>query len=255
MFVLIGIFRLLLFVGVLVAGSFVCVGAAFVPGRVRGAQPAAWMVSYMARLALRIFRVRIECDQPGHFKEHHGFIFANHNSYLDILVFLNLLPARFVAKAEVRAIPFIGMLARSIGCVFVKRESKSSRAQARAQLGEVEHFPAIVIFPEGKTNRTAEPLLPFRYGAFEIAVQYSVAYLPCAIVYSRPEIVRGGSDMLVKSAWRLASQRTPLRVRVVPLPAVYPNPGENAVLLAEEAQQGICDLLVGSHSFSQEDAG
>jgi 1-acyl-sn-glycerol-3-phosphate acyltransferase len=247
MFVIVGIIRLLLFVMVLVGGSLVCVGAAFVPGRVRGVRPAALVVRKMAQMALRIFGVTVECPEAERFQEHHGFIFANHNSYLDILVILHLLPARFVAKAEVKAIPFIGMIARSIGCVFVKRESKSSRARARAQLGEVEHYPAIMIFPEGKTNRTAEPLLPFRYGAFEIAVQYEVAYLPCAIVYSHLEIVRGGSDTLVKSAWRLASHRVPLRVKVVPLATVRPKPEDNAVLLAEETQQGLYEVLVRSN--------
>lgn len=243
MFLLLGIIRLLLFTLLLVIGTFVCTIAAFIPGRIHGARPAAWVVSRLARLAMRIFGVKVECPDPGRFLDHHGFIFANHNSYLDILVFLYLLPARFVAKAEVRAIPFIGQLAHSIGCVFVKRENKASRAQARAQLGQVEHYPAIVLFPEGKTNRTAEPILPFRYGAFEIAAQYRVPYLPCAIIYSHPDLVRGGSDMLIKSAWRLATHRHPIHATVIPLPTIFPQPTDNAVLLAEEAQQALHNTL------------
>lgn len=238
-----GIIRLLLFMVDLVVGTAVVVVAAWWPGKVKGVRPAAWVVHWVCRIAVKIFGVAVTCPEPARLAEHQGFLFANHNSYFDIIVLLSLLPVRFVAKAEVRAIPFIGRMASSFGCVFVKRESKESRAQARAELGEVEHYPAIAIFPEGKTNLTAEPLLPFRYGAFEIAAQYRVPYLPCAIVYNQPELVRAGSNKLAKSAWRLASNRTPLTAWVIPLETVYPKPGDNSVDLAEETHQAMTAVL------------
>jgi 1-acyl-sn-glycerol-3-phosphate acyltransferase len=50
----------------------------------------------------------------------------------------------------VRSMPVIGQVARSIGCVFVNRDDKQSRTEARTRLAQVETFPPVVLFPEGK---------------------------------------------------------------------------------------------------------
>src|SRR5690606_16401682 len=114
------------------------------------------------------------------FRPLNGFVFPNHSTYLDILMMTHLIPMRFVAKQEVKRYPFVGPLAKAIGCVFVKRESKASRAQARVTLGKAERFPPIVLFPEGKTG-SGETLQTFRQGAFEIAVAHEIPFLPCVI--------------------------------------------------------------------------
>ena len=44
---------------------------------------------------------------------------------------------------------------------------------------------SIAVFPEGGTNKTAEPLLPFRNGAFKIAQKAHVPIVVCALVNSK----------------------------------------------------------------------
>jgi len=58
-------------------------------------------------------------------------------------------PLRFLAKEEVRTMPVIGQIAKSIGCVFVKRENKESRAEARAALAQqyMEEATALGMVP------------------------------------------------------------------------------------------------------------
>ena len=44
---------------------------------------------------------------------------------------------------------------------------------------------SIAVFPEGRTNRTADPLLPYRCGVFKIAQKANVPIVICSLVNSR----------------------------------------------------------------------
>lgn len=93
---------------------------------------------------------------------------ANHVSYLDILALFALVPApSFVAKRSLAAVPVLGLLARSLGCVFVDRESGGGAAALVRDRCTTppSRRPALLLFPEGTTTNGAF-LLPFRRGAF-----------------------------------------------------------------------------------------
>jgi 1-acyl-sn-glycerol-3-phosphate acyltransferase len=109
-------------------------------------------------------------------------IVANHISAMDILVFLSL-GASFVANEAVLKIPGIGIVAKSIGCIFVERDSPESRADGKAAISR--HLktmdrspltPQLVIFPEGTTT-SGIGLLQFRRGAFSSGVKVQPARL------------------------------------------------------------------------------
>ena len=53
---------------------------------------------------------------------------ANHSSYLDIPVLGSLIPAAFVAKAEVAHWPLFGILAKLQHTVFIERRHAHARA-------------------------------------------------------------------------------------------------------------------------------
>ncbi len=86
---------------------------------------------------------------------------ANHCSYLDITVFGALLPASFVAKAEVASWPFFGMLAKLQQSVFVDRR----RGSTREQIDQIKHRLArrerLIMFAEG-TSSDGVRVLPFK---------------------------------------------------------------------------------------------
>jgi 1-acyl-sn-glycerol-3-phosphate acyltransferase len=227
-----GIFRLLLILIVLVTGTGFVLLFAWLPLRWRGVRLSAWMVTGMARAFMRIFDIHFHCSDPEKIRGLRGFIFPNHTTYLDILAAVYLLPARFVAKAEIGHYPFIGSIARAIGCVFVERQNKASRAKARDTLAKADRYPPIILFPEGKTG-TGEALAPFRHGAFAVAIESKTAFLPCVLVYDRPEIVRWLGDPFTRAIWRLASRPGPVAVHLITLELVQPEAGMDAAELAE----------------------
>jgi 1-acyl-sn-glycerol-3-phosphate acyltransferase len=77
---------------------------------------------------------------------------ANHASYLDIPVLGSLLPAGFVAKAEVADWPLFGLLSRMQNSIFVERRS-SRAAEQRLQLQDyLAMGQNLVLFPEGTSS-------------------------------------------------------------------------------------------------------
>jgi 1-acyl-sn-glycerol-3-phosphate acyltransferase len=194
-----------------------------------------WGANTMCRVLLWILHVRIECAEKEKIRHLNGLLFPNHIGYLDVLVLEAITPTRFLAKAAIRSWPFIGQAATGIGCVYVKRRDKDSRHQAKEALAAAERFPPITLFPEGKRGPGTE-LLPFRYGAFDIAAQTTTPYLPVALVYDNLEaaIWRRGTNIF-KAVWQLAARPRRLTVTVIPLTAVSPTPADDPAQLAEAA--------------------
>lgn len=233
--------------------AFLCtliILASFLPVTIGRYRLSFWLLTFAGRALLWILGVRVRCDDPDRLRNHHGFLFPNHVTYLDILALLAITPTRFLAKAQIKSWPVVGLAATAVGCVFVKRSDKQSRAQARQAIARAERYPPITLFPEGKRGPGGK-LLPFRYGAFEIAIQEQISYLPCVIVYDRLQIAiwRRGEPVL-KAVWRLATRSGPVQVTLAPLTAVLPALDDDpaalsiaaqtqmqAVLDAQEAQQ------------------
>lgn len=97
-------------------------------------------------------------------------IVANHLSWLDILLLAGTAGARFVAKAEVTALPLIGWLAGLNRTLFVERGDRlgvgDQVAAIRAALTEGQ---PLAIFPEGTTGDDLT-LLPFKPALFAALV-------------------------------------------------------------------------------------
>jgi len=92
---------------------------------------------------------------------------ANHSSYLDIPVLGALIPARFVAKAEVERWPFIGFLARVQKTVFVERRAIRAAHQRDGLRDVLEKGESLIVFPEG-TSSDGMRTLPFKSSLFSI---------------------------------------------------------------------------------------
>jgi len=148
---------------------------------------------------------------------------SNHSSWLDILVLGGLLPAAFVAKAEVGTWPVIRTIARLGRTVFVSRSrgtTAKESAAMRARLGQGE---SLILFPEGTSNDGSR-VLPFRSSFLAIAdaarqVQpVSVVYdrlggLPCCR-RDRPLFAWYGDMDIASHFWRIA-RRNGARVTVL----------------------------------------
>lgn len=234
---LLGYYRLSLCGLTIGFGGTLLIISSWLPVTVKGYHISMWLLLAIVRTLLFILNVHVNCSEPERLRQHDGFIFPNHMTYLDVLALISIAPLRFLAKDEVRRMPIIGQVAQSIGCVFVKREDKSSRAEARAKLSQVETFPPVVLFPEGKRN-PGDHLLPFRYGAFEIVIRGQTPFLTCTIEYDQPEIAiwhRGES--IIKAVLRLAAHPRQVKAQLTPLevttPAVDADPVQMSLVAHE----------------------
>lgn len=242
---LMGLLRLFIVIPVLIVGTLLILLLAIFRVRIRRVYLSAWPVVALTRFAMWLFGISFECNDRQALLSHEGFVFPNHQSYFDILMMTYLLPTRFLAAIEIKSWPLIGWIAVAIDTVFVNRESKEARQQARLALGQQffkSPFPPIVLYPEGKISTTGE-LLPFRHGAFEIAIEEKIPYLPVALVYEPAGVVRWGDEHLLMALWRLASRPGPVHAKMVILDKVTPQPDDDPQKLAEAAYQAIKQVM------------
>jgi 1-acyl-sn-glycerol-3-phosphate acyltransferase len=106
-------------------------------------------------------------------------IVANHASFLDVLLLLAVLPptVRFGAKARLTRYPILGTILRRAGYVLVQRGARDSAAALAATIDDGD---SLFIFPEGTFVR-APGVMPFRLGAFQVAVEKSVPVVAIAL--------------------------------------------------------------------------
>lgn len=105
---------------------------------------------------------------------------ANHTSYFDVLpLMLGLgVPYRFVAKMEVRHMPFIGTFLKQMGHLWFDRTDPNSRLRQAEQMEELlRHGESVFVFPEG-TFTSDDGVRPFQLGAFKAAVATGVPIVP-----------------------------------------------------------------------------
>lgn len=238
-----GYYRLSLSALILIISAVFIVITSYLPLTIRRVPLPLRLAQGMVRLILWILNVRVQCKEPEKLRGFDGFFFSNHVSYLEVLAIFSIMPTRYLAKAEVRGWPVVGAIAAAVGCVFVQRGDKASRREARQALTQVNTFPPITIFPEGKRG-PGDALLPFRYGAFEIVTQGNFAFLPIAASFNNLEVAiwhRG--ENIIKALWRLASQPERIVVTIAPQQPHHPTPADDPVALAEKVQQELTAVL------------
>jgi 1-acyl-sn-glycerol-3-phosphate acyltransferase len=137
-----------------------------------------------ARAVLRILRVRVSVQgtpPSGAF-----FLVSNHLSYLDIAVFARLLDARFVAKREVRGWPGVGLLARTMGTIFIDRSVRRDAVRALDAVAEaIDGGEGVVVFAEA-TSTAGQLVLPFRPALLEWAARTGHPVHCASIEYRTP---------------------------------------------------------------------
>lgn len=110
------------------------------------------------------------------------FLVSNHVSYMDIVLFYNLLDATFVAKKEVKSWPFLGFMAITLGVIFVDRNRKRDVTRVNElQSQRLGPNQGIVLFPEGRTS-DGSTILPLRSPLLEspakdgVPIHYATIY-------------------------------------------------------------------------------
>jgi 1-acyl-sn-glycerol-3-phosphate acyltransferase len=242
--IVIGIIRLLLLLPTLFLGMVLTLLGGMIPVQIRGANLAQWAALLSARAFNRIMNVQVEVSEPERLRNHAGFIFPTHDTYMDIVLPVSVTPVRFVAAVEVKKIPFIGRMGTGFGVVYMDRRDKNDRNRVRALLRKEASYPPIVLYPEGMLD--GKPgIAPFRYGAFELAQEAQKPYLLVAIVYDSFWNVKWKGETIYQVLWRHA-RTWKIRAKLIVLDEVMPTPADDPKLLAKSAERIIIRALAYS---------
>ncbi|HRI66945.1 MAG TPA: 1-acyl-sn-glycerol-3-phosphate acyltransferase [Polyangium sp.] len=164
-----------------------------------------------------------------------GSVFvANHQSLADILVSFGLSTQyRFVSKAILFKTPLVGWSMKLCGYIPLVR---GDGASARAMLDQCRYWIRkgipVYIYPEGTFNK-GDRLLPFRRGAFVLAMEENVPIVPIAI---------SGTPGLVFEDSPLMSFTANVRVEILDpiLPETF---GDDPAALGARAREQISNAL------------
>jgi len=156
-------------------------------------------------------------------------LLANHVSWIDVFAIHAALPSCFVAKAEIRDWPLLGVLVTRVGTLYIERRrrhavaSLNHRVRDRLRQGET-----VAVFPEGTTT-DGSSLLPFHSNLVAPAKEVGAECWPVAVRYSEdgaPSTAAAFTDDmgLVASLWKILVARR-LQIEVAFLEPV-PSTGE-----------------------------
>ena len=111
-------------------------------------------------------------------------IVPNHQSYWDIFLLYGWLgiDIKWIMKKELRKIPGLGYASATVGHIFIDR---SNTRKAMESLNEARkrltNGTSVVIFPEGTRSKSGR-MLPFKRGAFKMAIDLNLPILPVTII-------------------------------------------------------------------------
>ncbi|KAI8068216.1 hypothetical protein BC940DRAFT_299425 [Gongronella butleri] len=111
---------------------------------------------------------------------------CNHQSSLDVLMMASVFPkmTSVVAKKAIKYYPFLGWFMILSNAIFLDRKNRDSAVKEARQAALDIHRKktSVWLFPEGTRGRPLEiDMLPFKKGAFYMAVQAQVPIIPIVI--------------------------------------------------------------------------
>ncbi|KAF9361162.1 1-acylglycerol-3-phosphate O-acyltransferase [Mortierella sp. NVP85] len=112
-----------------------------------------------------------------------AIVVCNHQSSMDMMILGQVFPKHCVvmAKKELLYFPLLGLFMKLSNAIFIDRKNhkKAIESTTQAVTDMKKHNSGIWIFPEGTRSRldTAD-LLPFKKGAFHLAIQSQYPILP-----------------------------------------------------------------------------
>jgi len=150
--------------------------------------PGRWM-RRLGRTASRLtplWKFEVEGERPADIDRRAYVVVANHESQADPFL-LSFLPwdMRWVAKEELFHQPLTGWAMRFGGDIPIRRgEGESVREMMNECQRALAGGISVMMFPEGTRSKDGE-LLPFRDGAFRLALAAGVPILPIALAGTR----------------------------------------------------------------------
>ena len=138
----------------------------------------------------------VSVDGEEHIRKGQSYVFvANHQSMFDVWLVYGWLPVIFkwLMKAELRKVPFVGTGCKAAGHIFVdRRNAKAAMESLKEVEKQLVNGVCTVIFPEGTRSKDGS-LGRFKRGAFQIALDLQLPVIPISL--------SGCYQAMPKGAW------------------------------------------------------
>ncbi len=160
--------------------------------------PGRWMrrLGKTTSALCPLWKFRTEGSAPADIDHKAYVVVSNHESNADPFL-LSWLPwdMRWVGKEELFKMPVLGWAFKFSGDIPLRRgDGESVRATMDACRESLANGISIMMFPEGTRSKTGE-LLPFKDGAFRLAIETGVPVLPLAISGTKNCLQKGSAKL------------------------------------------------------------
>nr|XP_014280834.2 uncharacterized acyltransferase C1851.02 [Halyomorpha halys] len=136
-------------------------------------------------------------------KYKNAVIVINHQSMFDflgsIMTFRPITKYIPVVKKEIQYVFPLGQTLKLFNTAFIDRKNNTHLAKAILKEKFMNQDKNLIIYPEGTRNHNGEPFLPFKKGAFRIAVELKRPIIPVVIspyYFIKPGIFTGGKIII-----------------------------------------------------------
>ncbi|TWW66344.1 1-acyl-sn-glycerol-3-phosphate acyltransferase alpha [Takifugu flavidus] len=220
------------------------------------------VIRFLVRHVKYLLGLRFEVSGWEHLQTEGPYVvISNHQSSLDVLGLMEILPDRCsaIAKKELIYAGTVGLICWLGGIVFINRKKTSDAKGVMADTAKVmlNEQIRLWVFPEGTRNQNGD-LLPFKKGAFHLAVQAQLQRKPSRstsqMAWKRdspqgePHLARPVGGLLRgrpgESSPRLSSQLQRKMVHVPIIPVVFSSYGNFYLQKEKQFKSGTIRLKI-----------
>lgn len=146
-----------------------------------------WLMTNIVEVGMFLLRVRMNVTGREKIPRDTRFLLVcNHRTIFDpvlTMAELSEFTLAFISKKENFKIPIVNKLMHMCFCLPLDRDDNRAAVRTINEAVELldDNVVSMGIYPEGATNKTEEPLMPFRNGAFKIAQKAKVPIVVCVI--------------------------------------------------------------------------
>jgi 1-acyl-sn-glycerol-3-phosphate acyltransferase len=143
-------------------------------------EPIRWFV----RLGLAMVGVKVDVQGLEHLDPKQAYILTpNHQSFIEVPLFVTYLGRNpgYLAKKEVFKYPVFGPGIRMMGVIPVDRSNSPAAVESAKQATRnIRRGKSYMVYPEGTRSKDGT-LLPFKKGAFMMAIEAGVPIVPVTV--------------------------------------------------------------------------
>jgi 1-acyl-sn-glycerol-3-phosphate acyltransferase len=149
-------------------------------GRIKGGNIIYYFLWFWSRTWFPLVGMRVKRIYKCEKNDQPCIFVVNHRSYLDAALAVGImrLPFRPLGKIELQKVPLFGFIYKNAVVPVDRGNARARSRSVREMMATLKEGVSILIFPEGTTNETSQPLTTFHNGAFRMAIETQTPIQP-----------------------------------------------------------------------------